>query len=425
MAELKVEMWPIERCIPYCRNPRKNDEQVDRMASAIREFGFRIPIVAKSDGSVVDGHLRLKAAQKLGLKEVPVALADELTEAQVKAFRILANKSANWAEWDADLLKLELEDLQEMDFDLELTGFELPELEDIMGAGADGGTEGQTDPDAVPEAQEEPVSRLGDVWLLGRHRLMCGDSTDAGSVALLMNGEKADMVFTDPPYNVDYASKNAALNARHGSNSIETPMEGDNFDTDEEAGEKLWLPAFTNMRENAHPHCSIYCTMPQGGAHMMMMMMMQKACWQVKHELVWVKNHLVLGRCDYNYKHEPILFGWADKHIYYGKGQFQTSVWEVAKPMQNKLHPTMKPVELIENALLNSSAESDIVMDLFGGSGSTLIACEKTGRVCRMMELSPRYVDVIVRRWQDFTGQEATLEDGGRTFARVKEERGG
>ena len=156
-----------------------------------------------------------------------------------------------------------------------------------------------------------------------------------------------------------------------------------------------------------------------------MMMMMQKAGWQTKHELIWLKNNIVLGRCDYNYKHEPILFGWADSHRYYGKGQFQSSVWEVAKPMQNKLHPTMKPVELIENALLNSSAEGDIVMDLFGGSGSTLIACEKTGRVCRMMELSPRYVDVIVRRWQEFTGQEATLEEDGRTFAQVKEERGG
>ena len=424
MEGLKVEQWPIDRLIPYVRNPRKNDEQVDRMASAIREFGFRIPIVAKSDGSVVDGHLRLKAAQKLGLKEVPVALADELTDAQVKAFRILANKSANWAERDTDMLALEIEDLKELDFDLELTGFELPELDDILGAGADGGTEGQTDPDAVPEPQEEPVSRLGDVWLLGRHRLMCGDSTDAGSVALLMNGEKADMVFTDPPYNVDYSGKTATLNALDGGKRIETPIEGDAAKSDEEAGEALWYPAFANMRQNAQPHCSFYCTMPQGGTHGMMMMMMQKACWQTKHELIWLKNNIVLGRCDYNYKHEPILFGWADSHRYYGKGQFQSSVWEVAKPMQNKLHPTMKPVELIENALLNSSAEGDIVLDLFGGSGSTLIACEKTGRACRMMELAPRYVDVIVRRWQDFTGQEATLEEDGRTFVQVKEERG-
>ena len=424
LTQLKVETWPIERCIAYARNPRKNDEQVDRMASAIREFGFRIPIVARSNGDVVDGHLRLKAAQKLGLKEVPVALADELTEAQVKAFRILANKSANWAEWEPDLLKLEFEELQAMDFNLELTGFELPEVEGILSAGGDVGMEVQTDADAVPEVQEAPVTREGDVWLLGRHRLMCGDSTDAGSVALLMAGEKADMVFTDPPYNVDYSGKTATLNALDGGNRIETPIEGDAAKSDEEAGETLWYPAFANMRQNSQPHCSFYCTMPQGGTHGMMMMM-QKACWQTKHELIWLKNNIVLGRCDYNYKHEPILFGWADSHRYYGKGQFQSSVWEVPKPMQNKLHPTMKPVELIENALLNSSAEGDIVIDLFGGSGSTLIACEKTGRVCRMMELSPRYCDVIVKRWQDFTGQDATLEDGGKMFAQVKEERGG
>ena len=425
LTQLTVETWPIERCIAYARNPRKNDAQVDRMASAIREFGFRIPIVARSDGEVVDGHLRLKAAQKLGLKEVPVALADELTEAQVKAFRILANKSANWAEWEPDMLRLEFEELQAMDFNLEMTGFELPEVEGILSAGGDAGTEGQTDADAVPEVQEAPVTREGDVWLLGRHRLMCGDSTDAGSVALLMAGEKADMVFTDPPYNVDYSGKTATLNALDGGNRIETPIEGDAAKSDEEAGETLWYPAFANMRQNSQPHCSFYCTMPQGGTHGMMMMMMQKACWQTKHELIWLKNNIVLGRCDYNYKHEPILFGWADSHRYYGKGQFQSSVWEVPKPMQNKLHPTMKPVELIENALLNSSAEGDIVIDLFGGSGSTLIACEKTGRVCRMMELSPRYVDVIVRRWQEFTGWQATLEDGGKMFAQVKEERGG
>lgn len=425
MAELKVEQWPIDRLTPYARNPRKNEHAVPKMASLIKEFGFKVPIVARSDGSVVDGHLRLRAARHLGMETVPVVLADEWTEAQVKAFRIAVNKSAELAEWDTSLLALEIEDLKELDFDLELTGFELPELDEILGGGADGGREGQTDPDAVPEAQEEPVSRMGDVWLLGRHRLMCGDSTDAGSVALLMAGEKADMVFTDPPYNVDYSGKTATLNALDGGKRIETPIEGDAAKSDEEAGEALWYPAFANMRQNAQPHCSFYCTMPQGGTHGMMMMMMQKACWQTKHELIWLKNNIVLGRCDYNYKHEPILFGWADSHRYYGKGQFQSSVWEVAKPMQNKLHPTMKPVELIENALLNSSAEGDIVMDLFGGSGSTLIACEKTGRICRMMELSPRYVDVIVSRWQEFTGQEATLEDGGKTFVQVKEERGG
>lgn len=412
---LKVEQWPIERLIFYARNPRKNDEQVDRMASAIREFGFRIPVVAKSDGSVVDGHLRLKAAQKLGLKEVPVALADELTDAQVKAFRLLANQSANWAEWDTELLKLELEDLRELDYDLALTGFEPGELAELTGE-LDGAG-GLTDPDAVPDVVEtEPhISTPGDIWLLGKHRLMCGDSTDAGSVALLMAGQKADMVFTDPPYNVSYSDKNAALNAIGRGNRIQTPIEGDSAKSDEEAGEKLWKPAFANMRENAASHCSIYCTMPQGGAHMMMMMM-ASASWQVKHELIWVKNNIVLGRCDYNYRHEPILFGWAETHKFYGNGEFMQSVWEVPKPQKSDLHPTMKPVLLVVNAIKNSSKEHDIILDLFGGSGSTLIACEQTGRVCRMMELDPHYCDVIVRRWQDFTGKKAVHESSGKTF---------
>lgn len=413
MAELKVEMWPIERCIPYCRNPRKNDEQVDRMASAIREFGFRIPIVAKSDGSLVDGHLRLKAAQKLGLKEVPVALADELTEAQVKAFRIAVNKSAELAEWDTSLLALEIEDLKELDFDLELTGFELPELEDIMGAGADGGTEGQTDPDAVPEAQEEPVSRLGDVWLLGRHRLMCGDSTDAGSVALLMNGSNADLLLTDPPYNVSY----------EGATKDRLTILNDSMD--DEKFRSFLADAFkaadTVMKNGAAFY--IWHADSEGynfrGA-------VRDTGWMVRQCLIWVKNSMVLGRQDYQWKHEPCLYGWKDgaAHLWTSDRR-QTTVLEFNKPNRNGEHPTMKPVELFEYQMLNSTNREAVVLDLFGGSGTTMIAAEKNGRSARLMELDPRYCDVIVRRWQDFTGQEATLEDGGRTFARVKEERGG
>lgn len=415
---LEIQYWDIDKLVPYVRNPRRNDDAVPKMAGLIKEFGFKVPVVIRSDGEVIDGHLQLKAARQLGMKQVPVVLADEWTPAQVKAFRLAVNRSAEWAEWDDDLLKLELDDLKLEDFDLELIGFEDVALDD-------GGTKGLTDPDEVPEMQEKPVTLQGDIWLLGKHRLMCGDSTDAGSVALLMAGKKADMVFTDPPYNVDYTGKNEFL-SRYGKDlACPVPIEGDAAKSDEEAGEKLWFPAFANMFQNAKSCSSIYCTMPQGGAHgMMMMMMMAKAGWQVKHEIIWLKNNIVLGRCDYNYKHEPIIFGWAENHRFYGKGQFQSSVWEVAKPMQNKFHPTMKPVELIENALLNSSKAGDIVLDLFGGSGSTLIASEKTGRACRMMELSEHYCDVVIRRWQDFTGQEATLEGDGRTFAQIAEERG-
>ena len=235
---------------------------------------------------------------------------------------------------------------------------------------------------------------------------MCGDSTDESDVSILTDGVKANMIFTDPPYNVDYGSKNEYLNTVCPRNRIQTPIKNDRFDTDEEIGSKLWKPAFKNMREHAENDCSIYVTMPQGGAHMMMMMMCA-ASWQVKHELIWVKNNHVLGRADYNYKHEPILFGWADKHKFYGKGEFLKSVWEIPNPNKSDLHPTMKPIQLINNCLLNSSKEGDTVLDLFGGSGSTLIACEQLNRKCYMMELDPHYCDVIIDRWESMTGKEA------------------
>ena len=238
------------------------------------------------------------------------------------------------------------------------------------------------------------------------HRLICGDSTDKATVERLMDGKKADMVFTDPPYNVDYSSKNAFLNEADKGNLIQKDIEGDFGYTDEECGEKLWKPAFQNMRDNAKDCCSIYVTMPQGGAHMMMMMMCA-ASWQVKHELIWVKNNHVLGRTDYFYKHEPILYGWAKTHKFYGKGEFDKSVWEIPKPQKSDLHPTMKPIRLIANCLQNNSVENDIVMDLFGGSGSTLIACEQLGRVCYMCEISTHYCDVIIKRWENLTGNKA------------------
>ncbi len=413
MPELKIEYWPIDRLVFYARNPRKNEHAVPKMASLIKEFGFKVPVVARSDGSVVDGHLRLMAARHLGMETVPVVLADEWTEAQVKAFRIAVNKSAEFAEWDTAMLKLEVEDLKELDFDLELTGFELPELEDIMGAGADGGTECQTDPDAVPEAQEEPVSRLGDVWLLGRHRLMCGDSTDAGSVALLMNGSNADLLLTDPPYNVSY----------EGATKDRLTILNDSMD--DEKFRSFLADAFkaadTVMKNGAAFY--IWHADSEGynfrGA-------VRDTGWMVRQCLIWVKNSMVLGRQDYQWKHEPCLYGWKDgaAHLWTSDRR-QTTVLEFNKPNRNGEHPTMKPVELFEYQMLNSTNREAVVLDLFGGSGTTMIAAEKNGRSARLMELDPRYCDVIVRRWQDFTGQEATLEDGGRTFARVKEERGG
>ena len=241
--------------------------------------------------------------------------------------------------------------------------------------------------------------------------MICGDSTDIAVIDRLMDGVKADMVFTDPPYNVAVGSKNKILNEQDGGCRNETEIAGDKGMTDAEIGEQLWKPAFQNMADHSKDDCSIYVTMPQGGTHMMMMMMMADACWQVKHELMWLKNQptFSMGRLDYDYKHEPIMYGWKKTHNFYGKGKFTKSVWEIDKPRESKLHPTMKPIELIANALENSTKENDCVLDVFGGSGSTLIACEQLNRKCYMAEISPEFCDVIIQRWEDFTGQEAVL----------------
>lgn len=393
---LKIEYIEISKIKPYERNARKHEDfDIDAIAKSIEKYGFDDPIgIWGADNIIVEGHGRLLAAKKLGINEVPIIRLDHLTEKERREYALVHNKVAELSDWDFDLLADELEGLDFDGFDF---GFDLP-----------GEDEAEIVEDKAPEVDEakEPKAKLGDIYQLGRHRLMCGDSTSADDVAKLMDGQKADMVFTDPPYNVDYSGKNEFLNNADKGNCIQKPIENDSFQTDEEVSEKLWKPAFKNMRENAESHCSIYVTMPQGGAHMMMMMMCA-ASWQVKHELIWVKNNHVLGRTDYFYKHEPILFGWADTHKFYGKGKYNKSVWEIDKPLKSDLHPTMKPIELIANALQNSSKENDNILDLFGGSGSTLIACEQLDRTCYMMELDPHYVDVIIERWEKFTGEKA------------------
>ena len=382
---------------PYENNPRHNDNAVDAVVNSIREFGFKVPIVVDSDGVIVAGHTRYKAAQKLGLQTVPCLVADDLTQEQVNAFRLADNKVGELATWDLDTLKVELDNIGEIDmsefgFSLDGIGEEPQEVQED---------------DFDEEPPEEPTSKLGDIYQLGEHRLMCGDSTNAEHVAKLMDGAKADMVFTDPPYNVNYADKNVFLNNADNGSRIQDDIENDHAGSDETAKNDLWLPAFKNMIDNSAADCSIYVTMPQGGAHMMMMMSAQEAGWQVKHELIWLKNNHVLGRVDYLYKHEPILFGWKDKHKFYGNGEHTKSVWEIPKPQKSDLHPTMKPIALIANALLNSSQEGDNILDVFGGSGSTLIACEQLNRKCYMMEMSPKYVDVIIKRWEEYTGKKA------------------
>lgn len=401
--EMQIEYWDIDKLVPYVRNPRRNDDAVPKMAGLIKEFGFKVPVVIRSDGEVVDGHLRLKAARQLGMEQVPVVLADEWTPAQVKAFRLAVNRSAEWAEWDEELLKLELADLKLEDFDLDLIGFEDVALDD-------GGTEGLTDPDEVPEMQEQPVTREGDIWLLGKHRLMCGGSTDAGSVALLMDGKLADMWLTDPPYNVAYEGGT-------GMTIINDSMEDGKF-------REFLRGAYSAADSVMKPGGAFYVWHADSEGYNFRGAA-RDVGWQVRQCLIWEKSSLVLGRQDYQWSHEPCIYGWKDGAAHYwGSDRKQTTVMHFDKPSRSELHPTMKPVALFEYEMLNSSKPGDIVLDSFGGSGTTIIAAEKNGRRAMAMEMDPKYCDVIVRRWQDFTGQEATLEGDGRTFAQIAEERG-
>lgn len=402
MPELTLQHWPIDRLVEYARNPRKNDEAVDRMCGAIREFGFRIPIVARSDGAVVDGHLRLKAARKLGLTEVPVVLADELTEAQIKAFRLLANRSATWAEWDEELLRLELSELEQQGFDLDLTGFDLDEIERFLEPPESGSEEEEQ----IPEPAAEPISRPGDLWICGEHRVLCGDATVLADVEKVLDGELADMCFCDPPYGVNYA--NSAKDKLRGKNR---PILNDNL------GE-----GFGPFLYDA---CVNILTVTKGAVYICMssseLDTLQKAFrdaggrWSTF--IVWAKNTFTLGRSDYQRQYEPMLYGWKEGADHYWCGaRDQGDVWFFDKPTKNDLHPTMKPVALVERAIRNSSKTRDIVLDPFGGSGTTMIAAERAGRRARLIELDPKYVDVIVQRWQNETGGRAKLAATGQPF---------
>ena len=359
---------------PYEKNPRKNDKAVQYVAESIKEFGFKVPIVVDADGIIVAGHTRYKAAKKLKLKEVPVIIADDLTEEQVKAYRLADNKVAEQAEWDMDLLTDELDGI--FDIDMELFGFDFLEEEE---------------PEAVEDeyevtVPEEPRAKLGDIYQLGEHRLMCGDSTSIDAVSELMGVYKADMVFTDPPYGVDY--------------------EGINNDS-RSTLEDLLDKAFANMKAHSKKGASVYCFHSDRCADIFHKIF-RRYC-HFSSMIVWKKQSLVLSQTDYQSIHEPCMYGWFNNgtHEFYGNRK-QTSVWEYVRETISG-HTTPKPVSLICNALKNSSRMDDIVLDLFGGSGSTLIACHQAGRRCFMMELDPKYIDVIIDRWETFTGEKAVL----------------
>ena len=403
MQQLQLEQWPLSRLIAYARNPRKNDHVVDQMVSVIKEFGFRIPIIAKSTGEVVDGHLRLKAAKQLSLETVPVLLADDLSPEQIKAFRLLANRSATWADWDNELLGLELAELKDAGFDLDLTGFGDEELAALLGGNE---MTGLTEDDTVPELPANPTTRTGDLWVLGNHRLLCGDSTVISDVEKLMNGQLADMAFTDPPYNVDYG--NIAKDKMRGKDRrIMNDALGEGF-------YQFLYDACLNLLLVTKGAC--YVCMSSSELHTL-----QKAWIDAGGKwstfIIWAKNTFTLGRADYQRQYEPILYGWKDgtQHFWCGDRD-QSDIWNYNKPRVNDLHPTMKPVELVERALKNSSKSRDIVIDLFGGSGTTLIACEKNNRQARLIEMDPKYVDVIIKRWEEYTGKKAIRESDGAQY---------
>lgn len=382
----------------------RTDIDYDKIKLSMLKYGFSFPFFcAKLEGKnyILDGHGRFSTLCKMQkdgyiIPDLPVVYVDckDKKEAKQKLLRL----NSQYGRMSKESV-LEFAD----DIDLNFDEIALPDSVIDFGDGEEQDTETQGD-DEAPEVdeKEEAVSQLGEMYELGNSILMCGDSTSAEDVARLMGGEKADLVFTDPPYNVAIGDKNKALQSFQKAGRITENIENDFFKTDEECAEKLWLPAFKNLYENAKDECAIYVTMPQGGTHMMMMMMMMRdSGWQVKHELIWVKNSptFSMGRLNYDYQHEPILYGWKKTHKWVGKGKFNKLIWEIDKPRKCDLHPTMKPIELIENAILNSSEKNDIILDLFGGSGSTLIACEKNNRKARLMELDPKYCDVIRRRY--------------------------
>ncbi len=396
----KIEQWPTAKLLPYARNARTHsDDQVAQIAASIAEFGFTNPILAGSDGIIVAGHGRLAAAQKLGLEIVPVVVLDHLSPTQRRALVIADNRIAENAGWDDAMLRIELEALQLEGFDLDITGFDTDALAELI-AGEEPDNEGQTDEDAVPEVGEIPISRPGDVWIMGQHRLLCGDSTVAESYARLMQGDMADMVFTDPPYNVNYA--NSAKDKMRGKDrAILNDNLGDGF-------YDFLLAALTPTVANCRG--SIYVAMSSSELDVLQAAF-RAAGGKWSTFIIWAKNTFTLGRADYQRQYEPILYGWPEGAQRHWCGdRDQGDVWAIKKPQKNDLHPTMKPVELVERAIRNSSRPGNVVLDPFGGSGTTLIAAEKSGRVARLIELDPKYVDVIVRRWEDFTGQTAIRE---------------
>lgn len=451
----KLETLPTDRLVPYARNARTHSpEQVAAVARSIQRFGFTNPVLIDADDGIVAGHGRVLAAQSLGLGSVPCLRVGWLTEAEKRAYVLADNKLAELAGWDDELLAGELRALQGEDFDLSLIGFDQDELDDLLIEK----TAGKTDPDATPPVPAEAITRHGDVWVLGRHRIMCGDSTDAVAMGLLMRGDKADACWTDPPYNVAYGDKAEMLNDYGGGKGHRNTSRILNDDMSDADFKKFLGGFYRSAHSVMKAGAAIYVAHAETERANFTAQFIA-AGFKLSGVVIWRKDALVLGRSDYQWIHEPILYGWkaGGGHKFFG-GRAQTTVtdlgssgspfvrrpdgkWQVTigeevmivdgsatvewvedslmrelKPKRNDVHPTMKPVALIERMLRNSAKPGQIVLDPFGGSGSTLIACERLGMSARLMELSEGYADVIIRRWQDFTGQRAVREADGLAF---------
>jgi DNA modification methylase len=407
---LEIQLWPVDRLIPYARNPRTHsDVQVAQIAASIVAFGFNNPILVDTKAGIIAGHGCLLAARKLKLTEVPVIVLDHLTETQKRAYIIADNQLALNAGWDDDMLRIELAALQEDNFDLNVVGFDDAELAQMLAAQE--ATPGLTDEDAIPETPAKPVSNTGDLWILGDHKLLVGDATTAADAQRLMADSPADLVFTDPPYNVDY----------EGYTEERLKIEGDRMS---DADFKRFLEAaFKSCRAVVKPGASLYICHSSSWQREFQNAL-ETAGFEMRCQIIWAKNTFAWGFGRYKFQHEPIFYCHVagQKDPWYGD-KSQSTLWEEKKPAANRLHPTAKPVELIERALNNSCKAGDVVLDLFGGSGSTLIGCERRNRKARLMEIDPKYADVIVTRWEQYSGRAATLDGDGRTFAKIAEER--
>ena len=384
----------IDKLIPYANNARTHsEEQIQLIRSSLREFGFINPVIIDNDYGIIARHGRVIAARREGITEIPCVKVDHLTEAQKKAYILADNRLAELSEWDEEMLKVEIEQLNDLDFDVDLLGFDLTEYftEDIN-------EEDLSEEDEYNEPlPEEPTSKLGDIYQLGDHRLMCGDSTNADNVHALMGGVLADLLITDPPYNVDY----------HGGTSERLTIKNDK---QEDTQFRAFLADAFNCADKVMKPGAVFYIWHADSEGFNFRAACRECGWTVRQCLIWKKSSLVMGRQDYQWQHEPCLYGWKDGagHLW-ASDRKQTTILEFDKPKKNDVHPTMKPVKLFDYQIRNNTKEKDVVLDLFGGSGTSIVACEQNGRICYTMELDPRYVDVIIDRWEKLTGEKAVL----------------